>query len=142
MDCVLSRPIYSYPSIINLMYYYTKVLLSRNYSYYQKCYGKKSEQRSAYPNALVPNLTMRGLYQGVGVHLSKVSLLKVVQNLAMRCLYWGWDTSDQRSTKLGHEMSLPGDGLGAGVGVSGQGWGRSCCRCGGRVRGSSDQRSA
>ena len=30
-DYLLSRPIYSYPSNVNLMYYYTNVLLLRNY---------------------------------------------------------------------------------------------------------------
>ena len=36
MDYVLSRPIYTHPSTINLMYYYTKVLLLRYYFYHQK----------------------------------------------------------------------------------------------------------
>ena len=36
MDYVLSRLIYTHPSTINLMYYYTKVLLLRNYFYHQR----------------------------------------------------------------------------------------------------------
>ena len=35
-DYVISRPIYTYPSTINLMYHYSKVLLLQNYFYHQK----------------------------------------------------------------------------------------------------------
>ena len=94
MDYFLSRPIFSYPSTINLMYYYTKVLLSRNYFY---------------------NHNLEMLWKKVW---PKVNPPKVVTHLATRCLYQGvWvgvgGTSDQRSacqssTKIGHEMSLPG----------------------------------
>ena len=35
-DYVLSTPIYTYPSTINLMHYYSKVLLLQNYFYHQK----------------------------------------------------------------------------------------------------------
>ena len=74
MDYVISRPIYTYPATINLMFYYSKVLLSQNYFYHQKSemLWKKSEKgtselRSSRPN-LVPVLATRYLYQGV--HLS------------------------------------------------------------------------
>ena len=70
MDYVLSRPIYTYPSTINLMYYYTKVLLLRNYFYHQKLEmlwensaKLTSELRSTRPN-FIPFLATRCLYRG------------------------------------------------------------------------------
>ena len=78
--------IYLYPSTINLMYYYTKVLLLRNYFS-----SHKSEM----------------LWEKV---LPKVNLPKVVTHLDMRCLNWRWGcwhegmraggTSDHRSASL------------------------------------------
>ena len=124
-DSFLSRPIYSYPSTVNLMYHYIKVLLLRNYFYHHK-----SEV----------------LWKKVW---TKVNLVKAVTHLAMRCLYWGLGvgvlggigkglekrgTSDQKSSwpkgwpniKLtqssGHYMPLPGagdDGVWWGKGVMG-----------------------
>ena len=70
-DYDISRPIYTYPSTINLMYHYSKVLLLWNYFYHQKSemLGKKSEEgtselRSSRPS-LVPVLATRWLSQGV-----------------------------------------------------------------------------
>ena len=68
MDCVFSRPLYTYLSTINLVYYYTKVLLLRNYFYHQKCYGKKSAKGTSELRSIRPNLILV---------------------LAPRCLYWG-----------------------------------------------------
>ena len=101
-------------------YFWGTTFIIRNW----KCYGKKSEQRSACPNELVPYLAMRCLYQGMcgwGYIWPKVSLLKVVANLGMRCLYQGWGTSDQCCNKLGHKMSLWGVGMWGRVGA--WGWG-------------------
>ena len=54
-------------------YFWGTTFIIRN----QKCYGKKSEQRSACPNELVLLLTMRCFYQGVwgwGYIWAKLSL--------------------------------------------------------------------
>ena len=64
-DYFLSRLMYSYPSTINLMYYYTKVLLFRNYFY-----NHKSEilWKKVWPNAnLVGSLILGGVWPKVSL---------------------------------------------------------------------------
>ena len=58
MDCVISRSIYTYPSIINLMYYYSKVLLLWNYFYHKKSemLWKKSEKGTSELRSIGHNL--------------------------------------------------------------------------------------
>ena len=135
MDCFLSRPIYAYPSTISLMYFYPRVLLSRNYFYYHKSemQWKKVWLKVNLPK-IVTHLATRCLYQGVyltkghpaqssttlghempttgGYIWPKVSLPKVVSNLAMRYLFQGVHLAKGHpawsSTKLCHEMSVLG----------------------------------
>ena len=79
MDYVISIPIYTYPSTIYLMYYYSKVLLLQNYFYHEKSemLWKKSEKGTSELRSTRPNLVLV---------------------LATRCLYWGC-TSELRSTR-------------------------------------------
>ena len=108
MDYVLSRPIYSYPSTINLMYYYTKVLLLWNYFYYQKLemlwkkVGTNVSLSKWISTTLGHEMSLPGCEDGTGVHLTK-------------------GQPAQSSTNLGHKMSLPGMELGGWV--QEQGWG-------------------
>ena len=92
MDYVISRPIYKYASTINLMYYYSRVLLLQNYNYHKKSemLWKKSEKgtselRSSRPN-LVPVLATRCLYQE-GMSELRSTGPKLVPLLTTRCLY-------------------------------------------------------
>ena len=62
-DYFLSRPIYSYPSTVNLMYYYTKVLLLRNYFYHHKSemLWKKVWQKGQLTKSSITHLATRCL---------------------------------------------------------------------------------
>ena len=57
MDYVLSRLIYRYPSTINLMYYYTKVLLLRNLLLSSEMLRKKSEKGTSEQVSLTQRVT-------------------------------------------------------------------------------------
>ena len=106
MDYVLCRPIYTYPSTINLIYYYTKVLIwgttfiIRN----QKCDGKKSgkgitELKATRPN-FIPFLATSCLYQGGYVWVQVSLTQRLTTCHADLMLYHSWSLYTSRGVHL------------------------------------------
>ena len=69
MDCVLSRPIYTYPYTINLMYYDTMVLIMKNYFSHQTWKLGTSDSKC-----------QDDLMQYCSLHLSCITFLLQQQN--------------------------------------------------------------